>query len=153
MENPIDHTKMKQASAVFLTKIINRMRDDLTQIEQYEKVSILPDGLCLDILERVFFNLAFYLKNKFPEHKFTASKLPNKNLREKKEGGCPTMRVIKQQASITMIVVIDDEAPGPDWLKQQLEKMPGVAISRIEGFANEDVLSICLGPQKQKKEG
>ena len=60
------------------------------------------------------------------------------------------MRVIKQQASITMILVIDDEAPGPDWLKQQLETLPGVAISRIEGFANEDILSICLGPLKTK---
>jgi len=60
------------------------------------------------------------------------------------------MRVLKQQASITMIIVIDDEAPGPHWLKEQLEKIPGVAISRIEGFSNEDVLSICLGPIKKE---
>ena len=60
------------------------------------------------------------------------------------------MRVIKQEAIITIIVVTEDEAPGPEWLKEQLEKIPGVAISRIEGFANQDVLSICLGPQKQK---
>lgn len=60
------------------------------------------------------------------------------------------MRVIKQQAHITIIIVTEDEAPGPDWLKMQLEKIPGVAISRVNAFENEDVLSVCLGTQKTK---
>lgn len=63
------------------------------------------------------------------------------------------MRVIKQRATITLILVIDDDTPGPDWLKQQLEKIKGVAISRVDAFANEEILSISLGPQKTKPGG
>lgn len=63
------------------------------------------------------------------------------------------MQAIKQQAHITLIIITDDEAPGPDWLKIQLEKIPGVAISRVDAFANQDILSVSLGPQKPKEGG
>lgn len=55
--------------AAFLTKITHRMRDDLAQLEQYEKVAILPDLVCLEILERILLNLTFYLRKRFPKQK------------------------------------------------------------------------------------
>lgn len=53
----------------FLVKIIHRMRDDLAQLEQYETVSILPDEVCLQILETTLTNLTLYLRKKFPKQK------------------------------------------------------------------------------------
>jgi len=62
-------TDTRADQRAFLNKIIHRMRDDLAQIEQYEKGAIFPDLICLEILDRVLKDLATYLRNKFPKQK------------------------------------------------------------------------------------
>jgi translation elongation factor EF-1beta len=55
------------------------------------------------------------------------------------------MRVLKQVATITLIIVVEDEMPGQEWLRKQIEKIAGVATVRIDAFANTGVLAVKIG--------
>lgn len=86
--------------AAFLIKIVHRMRDDLAQLETYEKVTILPDELCLQILERTSSNLILYLRKRFPKQKkkeaITLPETTGKNLCSHVDGYLSLLDDIRQ---------------------------------------------------------